>query len=224
MTEEKIKQLIQYNSRISGDPGLDAAEVGFSAALEAIGKIDYVPWNKIATTTTLTSGTGIYALEDLIADVQDITGVLQIWRTDTEGWNIPIYTIDRFNSYKRGVTTSGKPYCAMVYRDTDGDNKVEFYETPDDNYPLWVLVSKPLKLEDMDAAYHEMLVWKGVMMIGDPKDGYYEKAEREFAKAEYQLKSVGFNKWNGTQIQPGYLLGQRSSGTSYDSGNYWGLR
>ena len=224
MTKEQIIQMIQYNLRGGGDPGADIAEAGFIAALESIGKIDYVPWNKIATIANLTSGTASYSFDDLVSDVEDMTGIAQIWRTDTENWPIPIYGVDRFNAYKRGVSTSGKPYCATIYKDTNGDNKIEFYETPDDNYPIWLLVVKPLRLEDMEEAYHDMLIWKAVMMVADPGQNYYEKAEREYAKAEAKLMSVGFNKWHGSQIQSGYQLGQQSKGIGVDSGNYWGLR
>lgn len=222
LTKEQMLDLIETNLGVKGDDAREKAERGYNAALTSLGKIDVIPWNKISDTFSLTSGTDEYVLgSDILTDHNNIKGVTQLWRTDEKNWPIHIYHLDRFNSYKRGNTDTGKPYCATVHNNSDGEKTLEFFYTPDDSYPLWIQVRLPLTLDMIDDDYLDIVVWKAVMAVSDPKNGYYQKAKEEYVDIINALRKVSYIKWEGTQIQPGYTFGHGQGQLGIDSGRFW---
>jgi len=222
MTKEQMIEQIEINSDVKGDNATKLAEVGYESALASLGKIDCVPWNKVSDTITLQSGKDTYILgSDILTSHEDIRGVTQLWRTDEKNWPVHIYHIDRFNSYKRGNTETGKPYCATVHNNADGEKILEIFYIPDDAYSLWIQIRKSLTLDMIDDDFLDIVIWKGVLAVADPKSGYYQKAKAEYLEIMQALQRESYIKWDGTQIQPGYRFGHSGGSLGIDSGNFW---
>lgn len=224
MTEADILALIEINSGEKGDAATELATRGYNSALTSLGKIDIVPWNKFQDTFTLTAGTDIYPLSELLPDHDEIKGLTQLWRTDEQNWEIQIYDTKRFNAYKRGNDEAGQPYCATIYKNTDGDKVIEFFFNPDDAYVLWTEIRKSLTLNMIDDDYTNLVVWQAIVDITDPKSQFYRKAVAELNKLFAGLRKVSFVKWTGGQIQPGYRFGTQDRLPGVDSGRFFDFR
>ncbi len=225
MTRKKIIDLIEINSGKKGTQARKLATDAFNSALESLGKIDMVPWNKFQDTFTLTAGTDIYLLgSDILSDHDEIKGLTELWRTDQQNWEIQIYDTKRFNAYKRGDDTPGQPYCATIYNNADGEKVLELFFNPDDAYVLWTMVRKSLTLDMIDEDYLKIIVWEAVMDIADPASGFYRKAKEKMADIFVELRKVSFVKWTGGQIQPGYRFGTQDRVPGVDSGRLFDFR
>jgi len=225
MTKEQIIEQIQYNTNLKGDNSLVVAQNGFYAAISSLGKIDYVPWNKFYTTDSLTSGTSLYVLgEDLFSDYSNIKGIVSLWRTDEDNRPIRIINPDLFNPIRRGNTDSGEPGLGTIFRNADNQLVLELYYTPDDSYPIWAYLRKPLEFENIDEDFHDLVLYEGVLHVSKVGDGYYEKAIERVMSIKNDLKSVGDLKFSGSLIQPGYRFGEDGQRRDADSKNLFGFR
>ena len=151
MTTQEIIDLIEINSGEKGDDATELATKAYNSALTSLGKIDIVPWNKFQDTFTLTAGTDIYVLgSDILSDHDEIKGITQLWRTDQQNWEIDIFDTKRFNTYKRGNSEPGQPYCATIYKNTDGDKVIEFFFNPDDAYVIYSHIARHTHLQQSE--------------------------------------------------------------------------
>jgi len=225
MTKENIVQMVMLNLEKKGDDARAVAEQAVELAIASIGKIDYVPWNKIQKNITLTSGQSIYVIgTDILDDVNEFRGILELWRTDEQGLAVSIYSTDKFNGYKRGSTDTGAPYMATIYIGDDNEKRLEIYYTPDDAYVLWGKISVSLEFDMIDDDYKDLVAYEAMKIANPAGSGFYEKGVMESDKIKDAIKSVSFIKWQGSNFIPTYLFGEDSVSGIPDRKNYWGLR
>lgn len=225
MTTQDIIDLIEINSGAKGDGATEKATKGYDSALESLGKIDIVPWNKIQDTFTLIAGTDTYVLgQNILDEHTDIKGITQLWRTDEENWKVEILGTKRFNSYKRGNNNTGAPYCATIYKNKEGDKVLEFFYNPDDAYVLWVEIRKSLTIDMIDDDFLDIIVWKAVIDITDPMSAFYRKGNNELNKIMDELLKQSYVKWDGGQISPAYRFGLQDGVRGLDSGRLFDFR
>lgn len=224
MNENQIIEAIQVNLGIPGLPGQDLAKIGYSMALNRVGRVDVVPWNKEATTFDTISGTSSYLLEtDIFTSYSKIRGLVSLFRTDVRGQEIPIYHYSLFNRIARGSTTTGQPEIATL---NGRDKKLELYYVPDGIYTIWAYLRFALYPADIPDEYIDMIVWDAVLCVinAQEKPLLYQKAKEEYAELYRRLESETLTKVEVTQIRPAYVLGNvPNRRRKVDSGNKFGM-
>lgn len=224
MTPAEIKELIQINLGVPGPQGQALARIAYNAAKNRIGRLDIVPWNKEATTFATVSGTSSYLVgEDILTDYSNIMGIISLFRTDTEGQEIPIYHHSVYNRYARGSTTSGAPMIATL---NGRDKKLELYYVPDGVYTIWAYLRFALDPANIPEEYIDILVWDGIMAVtnADKSPGAFAKASQMYDRIYAQLENETLTKVEVSQIRPRFILGNvTQSGRAADSGNKFGM-
>ena len=227
MTRQKIVDEIALN--IDGLVGVQAqnrADRVYEMALYKLGRLPLIPWNKAEETITLSSGTAVYSIpDDILTDysTNQVCGIMELWRTDSQGREVNIVDRNYFNSYKRGSTATGAPLLAMQYWDDDM-LKLGFYYTPDDDYSLWAYIRKNLVLGDIPDEYHDTVVYRGIMLANKGDSPAYEKAKDLYLESIQDIKGADLTVWGGGLIKPSVVYGHHGQGRmNVDSQNYYGL-
>jgi len=220
-SERGMISLIAANVDAEGAEADSIAESAFHQAVDSIGKEDGVPWNKIAKTATLTASTGAYEVDSLL-NVDDVRGVLRIYMTDEENWEVERRELADFNLIRRGNTTEGKVYIFSQYTNSDGKLTVEFFYTPDAAYNLWVLYRVPLTFNMIPDEWKDIVLWKAIMIANGAGNRYYDKGLMLYTEAMNKLKGESYQKWHGTHLRPDFVFGRSGiRRTKVDSGKFW---
>jgi hypothetical protein len=227
MTQDQIVEMIAADiDELTGVQAKVRAESVYPAALNSLGRIASIPWNKKQETVSVISGQSLYSVtDDLLTNYNtgDIRGIVDIWRTDTQGWRVPIISMSEFNTYRRGSSATGAPHMAMTY--WDGDVlKLELYYIPDSNYDLWLYFRKSMELEDIPEDYQEIVVHKGTMLANSASSASFIKGSQLYKEILAEVNAESIRKWEGSQIRPAYAIGHYDTGRmQVDSENWYGL-
>jgi hypothetical protein len=223
MTKRELQTLIMNKAGFTGMPGMKRAHNIILLAVQSIGRLSGVPWGRVDVTFATISGTAKYELGvDIIDEYPDLRGIEQIWRTDTTNREVNIWSLSRFNSFKRGSTTTGAPEIATIYSD---DKFLEFYPIPDAVYTLWAYVRKGIfSLSDIPDNFLEIVAWRGVMMATKAGSPAYLEAKNMFDDVYKSATRESATQWSGDVITPMYVIGATGrKRRTFDSGNKLGL-
>ncbi len=222
MTENEIISLILDNLEMKGTGTLEKAQSYFNAAVSQLGKMDEAYWNKEVKTISTVNGQSSYVIgTDILTDKGPVTGISQIWRTDIQGAQVPIWRVDKFNSYARGSTSTGAPRIACLHSKTQ---TLEFYYIPDGVYSLWSYVRYPLYFTDIPDHHNIILAWMGIMIGSKPAYQAYSKAKDLYVNCLKDISSESLDKWDGSRIVPEFLIGQETETSGNpNTDNFYGL-
>ena len=161
------------------------------------GRMKGTSWNSTAETITLTANDNIYDVgRDLLTDPSGWT-ILEMWATDRQGWQIHVVSLDDFNEYSRGSTTTGRPIYATVHSD---ERILEFYPIPDSAYQVWTYFRKVVNnLEDIPEIYHDAVIDYAVLCV---KALYDNNIAVQLASSSFKdVSEDSLVMWEGNTIK-----------------------
>ena len=222
MNIDNATDLVESN--LDKEEGVDTrarAKIAIGAALEEVGRYDFVHWNKVQANFSLTAGMSVYTIgDDILSDYGDVRGVVTLHHTDQQHAPIRYKSVIEFNNYARGSDSTGRPFIYTLY---DRDNKIEFYYTPDANYTIWSYITVPLDFTMIPDDYRGLIIWRAVM-FGTKKGSFnYSKARELYNELYDGALNANLDVWRGTRMVPEYQVGGVRKRTRVDSGNYYGL-
>ena len=101
-------------------------------AITKMGRMPGVDWNREGVTFTFKSGTSVYQCGvDLFTAFNRIKNLQFIWLTGSQDSPVNVVTLQEFNAYRRGSTTTGKPQIATMH---SYNETLEVWPIPDAAY------------------------------------------------------------------------------------------
>lgn len=145
------------------------AKAHIDKAVLKFSRLNNVSFNRRWTEATLTANKEKYTLgKDIFTDFSDIQKIQYFWRTDVVGWPITVVSIEEFQQHSSGYTTTGAPVLATIHSDS---GILEFYPTPDSAYTVAAYLKRQItKFEDIDDAYHDVVIDYAIMSVFATKD------------------------------------------------------
>lgn len=216
MNEDEVLDAIKLH--IPATHSANAEKIAESLLKKAILKVGRTPsvnWNRTEVTFSLESGTARYELgSDLLVDYEDLKNMQFLWRTDTPGEPIPIVSVNEFNKYARGSSSSGAPIIATLHSE---DKILEIYPSPNSAYPLWGYAQRQItNFQDIPEEYHDVLIDYAVASM---------RGENALVMAAEGLKDAqgdALTQWDGNTVPIIRHVGGRRQGRGADSYNLRG--
>jgi hypothetical protein len=201
----------------------ELAEGALAGAVNFFSLLGEYRWNEQYLTATLTSGTSLYRMDDLVSDYQ-VRRIFDecIWFTG-ERQKVEIVDRERYNAESRGTTSTGKPRIAIVH---SKDMIVEFWPTPNDNYAIWFMGG--IVLTDISELPEELqlpAVNLAIMAVAEADSPALLSAQQMWALAAPLIPQAGsWTIWKGNQVKPddNVLGNPEGSGYGVDSTNVVG--
>jgi hypothetical protein len=176
------------------------AKVLLKKAILKVGRTPGQSWNSDAVTVSLTSGQSTYRVGvDVLGTYADFVNMQFLWRTDTQGGDIPILAVEEFNNYARGSTSSGAPQIATLH---SSDETLEIWPIPDAAYSLWGYAQKKIvNFDEIPENLHDVLIDVAIDSFNPITSGV---RAREGIK---DVKSQSLTRWDGNTIAISRHLG-----------------
>jgi hypothetical protein len=200
VTEQEILEAI----KIAFPAGSSNADVVAKSLLKkAILKLGRTPaqaWNSTSKTFALQANKGSYQVGlDILGGYEDFVNMQELWCNDARDNPIPIVTLDEFNSYARGGTSTGRPTMATLHSD---EEILEFYPIPDSAYSIWGYIQKAIEnLADIPDTYHDVLIDLAIDSLNVQTAGI---RAREGTK---EIKGQSLTRWDGNTFRISRHLG-----------------
>lgn len=190
------------------------AKALLSKAVLKVGRLPGVSWNRRDVTFTTTSGKGAYVVgAEILNNVNDVKQLTTLYRNDSQDDPIPVVSVDEFNKYARGSTSTGMPVIATIH---SADRKLELWPIPDSAYQLYSYIQMRItKLDEIPSEYHDVVVDVAIRSI-NPNNAVLlsEQGLKE-------IKSDNVTRWDGNTIPVSRSVGRAGSGSKATS---WNLR
>jgi hypothetical protein len=198
------------------DPNAEVVSKGLMLkAIIKVGRMPGVDWNREGVTFNFTSGKSSYQCgADILQEFSRIKNLQCIWLTGSIDSPVNVVTLQEFNTYARGSTSTGKPKIATIHSHNE---TLEVWPVPDATYAAWGYVQKRiLKLEDVPEYYHDVVIDVAIASL-DPRNAI------EFAKSGLKdMRDDTLTPWEGSTIPLGRHIGVEYGVTGADSSNLRG--
>jgi len=228
MTDSEIRRIVEMaipSSAVSGDKLETVIGAVIKKSIHKIGRRTDVSFNRHIVSFNLSSGEQDYEIgKDILTDTKyaKTWNMQDLWRTDVEGWPIPIYGYDQYQFYAAGSATSGAPYVATLH---SKPIILSVYPIPDSNYPVKAQVrvlidllrSIPEMYHDIVASYAAAFA-KIIVEAGKDGDGGLSIMKMSDEDMD-ELKLDGATGWSGGVIQVERPLDGYDKVVGYDSRN-----
>lgn len=168
MTENEIVEAVRLGISVGDKTASDVQAKAFvSMAVANIGKMTGVDFNRKTVTFSLTASTQSYIVgKDILTAHNNIVNIQDLFRTDTEGWPIKIVSVEDFNIYTKGGSSSGAPEVATIDRDIPNELVLRVYPIPDSAYPCSCTVRVAVSnLQDIPDRFHPAIYAEAVNLF-----------------------------------------------------------
>ena len=220
MTDTEIKDGIKVGIPSKDSASADAiAAVYLKKSVLKIGRMKGVHWNRTDVTFTLTAGKSLYLIGvDILSTFPELKNMQTIHITDSQRAPIPIVDVQEFSRRARGSTASGVPIVATLHSD---EITLEFWPSPDSNYPMWGYVRKKIvNLDDIPEEYHDVVIDFAIASLGAAED---KRVAVEFARSGLKdIQDDALTEWSENVIPLRRHLADDVFQVGGDSGNLRG--
>lgn len=216
LTFEQAKGIVATAVGADKSNALDVAESHLLKAITKLSRMNNVNFNREWVTFTLTAGKSSYKIgSDVLSEYMDIKKIQHIWHNDRSIEPIKVLGIDEYKSNCSGLSSTGVPVIATVH---SSDPILEVYPVPDSNYSVSCYVKRKInKFEDIDSAYHDVVVDYALLSVSATKDP--NVAIRLFEEGIDDLKYDSMVGWIGNNIPVSRHMGIQTDRANSDSGN-----
>lgn len=169
-----------------------------SIAIGKVGRMSGVTFNRDWLPFTFTANDPTYKLgSDILQKYPNVFNVQELWFTDVKGKKIRIVSLDEFNGWARGGTTTGRPTVGTVH---SSSATLEVYPIPDSAYAAGAYIKRQVtQLADIPTPYHDLIYTKAIEFI--TAAGSPEMAAKLAKEAEDDVKRDSLIAWDGVIVE-----------------------